>query len=427
MQRMKKQPKEGSVILRLGVLALMVALLAGFFSQSVFARNSYVITDGENVTVHQSYSTDPDVVLDEVGIELSDEDTYTTSYNDGVSRIDIQRMQLITVNCRGEYRIVGTYGETVGELLERLGMTLGGKDTLSCRLTQETYDGLQVDITHTEIRYEQKDTVVPYEINCYEDPSMEPGTELVLVQGQDGLVRQKERVVYENGTEISREPMGTYTITEMTTELVIRGPRKVLREQPDEPEYVPEESKPLKSGSAVTKPAESKPVEYKPAEIKPTEPEPEETGPAETEPEETKPTETEPEETEPVETEPEETEASNKDDVGDNVITTAGGKTYTYTKKLDVTCTAYSCEGYTGITATGTIARVGAVAVDPRYIPLGTKMYIVSNDGKYIYGYCVAEDTGGSIKGNKIDLYFDTIDECWEFGVRSCTAYIIKD
>ena len=55
----------------------------------------------------------------------------------------------------------------------------------------------------------------------------------------------------------------------------------------------------------------------------------------------------------------------------------------------------------------------------------GTKMYVVSNDGQYVYGYCVAEDIGGGIKGNKIDLYFDTYAECWDFGVRMCTVYIL--
>ena len=52
-------------------------------------------------------------------------------------------------------------------------------------------------------------------------------------------------------------------------------------------------------------------------------------------------------------------------------------------------------------------------------------MYVVSNDGQYVYGYCVAEDIGGDIKGNKIDLYFDTYAECWDFGVRMCTVYIL--
>ena len=110
-----------------------------------------------------------------------------------------------------------------------------------------------------------------------------------------------------------------------------------------------------------------------------------------------------------------------------STITTAAGEVYTYTDVLTCTATAYSCEGYTGITATGTVARVGAIAVDPTIIPYGTKLYVVSNDGKYVYGYCVAEDCGGGIKGNKIDLYFDTVDECWQFGRRSCTVYILAD
>ncbi len=385
MQRMEKQPKQRNLALRLAVLILMIGMLAGLFSQSVFAQNSYVITDGENVTVHQSYSTDPDVVLDEVGIELSDEDTYTTSYNDGVSRIDIQRMQLVTVDCRGKQRTVGTYGETVQQLLDRLEITVSDRDRVSCDLAQLTYDGLQVDIVHRETRYESSQTVVPYETNYFEDRSLEPGREIVLTEGKNGTTRIKERVIFENGREVSRETVSTEVISEPVTRLVVRGPQTVLRQQPNEPEYV----------------------------MTPTRREPSST--------ESEPTEST-ESTEPTEESPRETET-----IKENTITTVGGMTYTYSDKLNVTCTAYSCEGYTGITATGTVARVGAVAVDPRYIPLGTKMYIVSNDGKYVYGYCVAEDTGGLIKGYKIDLYFDTVAECWDFGIRSCTAYIIED
>ena len=108
------------------------------------------------------------------------------------------------------------------------------------------------------------------------------------------------------------------------------------------------------------------------------------------------------------------------------VLTTASGETYYYSKVLTCTATAYSCEGYVGHTYSGTVARVGAIAVDPSVIPLGTELYIVTNDGRYIYGYCVAEDIGGSIKGNKVDLYFDTITECWRFGVRTCTVYVLS-
>ena len=73
--------------------------------------------------------------------------------------------------------------------------------------------------------------------------------------------------------------------------------------------------------------------------------------------------------------------------------------------------------------AAGTAVRVGTVAVDKRVIPLGTKMYIVTNDG-IVYGTAVAEDTG--VRGDKVDLYFETYQQCINFGRRGCTVYILK-
>ncbi len=111
------------------------------------------------------------------------------------------------------------------------------------------------------------------------------------------------------------------------------------------------------------------------------------------------------------------------------------GQVIPYKKVLTCQATAYdlsfeSCGKYPGspgygITASGTYAKVGTVAVDPRVIPLGTKMYIVSTDGSYVYGYCTAEDTGGAIKGNKVDLFYNTRNECMQFGRRSVNVYIL--
>ena len=81
---------------------------------------------------------------------------------------------------------------------------------------------------------------------------------------------------------------------------------------------------------------------------------------------------------------------------------------------------------YYGITASGTKARPGVVAVDPRVIPLGTELYIQSLDGTNDYGFAVAEDTGGSIKGNKIDLFFTTESQCYSFGRRNVKVYVLE-
>lgn len=113
--------------------------------------------------------------------------------------------------------------------------------------------------------------------------------------------------------------------------------------------------------------------------------------------------------------------------IGDGVIVLPTGEILTYSSTGSYKATAYTHTdaGCDMITATGTTVRIGTVAVDPRVIPYGTRMYIVSNDGKYIYGLSAAEDCGGGIKGNRLDLYFPTTAECFRFGVRGCTVYFL--
>lgn len=101
------------------------------------------------------------------------------------------------------------------------------------------------------------------------------------------------------------------------------------------------------------------------------------------------------------------------------------GQKVNYKKKFTVTATAYTATG--NRTASGREAQVGVIAVDPKVIPLGTKLYIESTDDgvSWSYGYCIAGDTGGAIKGNKIDLYYNTKGECINFGRRSAVVYVL--
>ncbi len=90
----------------------------------------------------------------------------------------------------------------------------------------------------------------------------------------------------------------------------------------------------------------------------------------------------------------------------------------------DMVATAYFSGGGglsgNGITAVGLRVRKGIVAVDPRVIPLGTKLYIPG------YGEALAADTGGWVKGNRIDLAFDSLEECYRFGRRKLKVYLVE-
>ena len=113
--------------------------------------------------------------------------------------------------------------------------------------------------------------------------------------------------------------------------------------------------------------------------------------------------------------------------IGDGTITLSSGEVLTYKSAKTFKATAYTHTdaGCTTTTATGTKVRWGTVAVDPKVVPYGTRMFIMTSDGSFIYGVAVAEDCGGAIKGNRIDLYMPTYKQCVNFGRRDCTVYFI--
>ncbi len=98
-----------------------------------------------------------------------------------------------------------------------------------------------------------------------------------------------------------------------------------------------------------------------------------------------------------------------------------------YKKSMTFRASAYTSRKG-AICSTGVVARTGYIAVNPNVIPYGTKMYIVSADGKYTYGYAIAADTGGFARNNPymVDLYFNTERECINFGIRNVKIYVLE-
>ena len=222
-----------------------------------------------------------------------------------------------------------------------------------------------LEITRTVTVEECYTIMVPYEIEYCYDATIAEGEQVVLTQGVEGQILRKDSVHYVDGQEVSRRVISETVISHPVNMLIAIGCGVDL------PEYPPQEQ-------PNTPTPEAPPVSQMPI-------------------------------------------------IGENTIIMPDGQVLTYTHSDQFVATAYhnSDPGCTIWTAIGTLCRVGAIAVDPKVIPYGTRMYIVTNDGKYIYGIAVAEDCGSAIKGNRVDLYFDTTDECHEFGIRDCTVYFL--
>lgn len=350
MQKLKRFAQRRKVLLiRTAVILIPMVAALLLLSQTAFAKNTYVITDGSRVFTYTTYATDPAQVLGEAGLQLDENDTYTTRTGMGSSAITVQRSQDITIEYYGEVMHVSSFGETVGELLTRLNISLDANDVVSQPLDADTYDGLELRVEQVLYLDQTYSGTIAHETTYCYDATLPLGSETVLTQGIDGQTLCTATVTYVNGTETART-VNTETVTSApVAEVIAIGTAAATVVDPD---------------------------------AMPT--------------------------------------------IGDGTITLPTGEVLTYTGTMQVGATAYYCEPWErGITATGTHARVGAIAVDPRVIPLGTRMFIISNDGQYIYGIATAEDTGYLIDGTRVDLYFNTRAECVQFGYRECTAYFL--
>lgn len=343
--------KKQELLIKIIAATVLLVSTIGLLSQTASAQSTYVITDGENVMVHTTYETDPVQILSEAGLALDSDDTYTTQEGFGIAEIKVRRSQTIHIdNCGSQTQII-TYGETVGDLLNRLDIPMDGDTQVSVPLETLTYDGMELEINRTVRNTEVYTAAIPHDTIYVHDSSLPAGVEQVLTEGVDGQMECVASVVYVDGLETSRTVTSEKILRQSVDAVIALGTAEAEAEETDVPAYV----------------------------------------------------------------------------VGDGTITLSTGEVLTFTHTGQYKATAYThtdagCDFYT---ATNTHVRIGTVAVDPSVIPYGTRMFIVANDGSYIYGVATAEDCGGSIKGNRLDLYFPTTWECFQFGIRYCTVYFL--
>ena len=339
--------RKDNAMVRLMIMTIVPMMLMASVSLTAYAQSGYVIYDGDDRRVVLSDATEPSQVLDEHGFVLGRADIVEMNDEGMRPEITVRRNQLIYINNGGQSMVTNSYGETVGELLDRIHLSLNEGDAIDVPLETMTYDGMELNIdrwtTSTEFVYEE----VPFETEYVQTSKMLKGDEKVVTEGVNGELKHTAKVVFFNGQEVSREIIATEQTVETVNQVIKQGTFEAEK---------------------------------------------------------------------------------GKLTIGDGVIVTADGDVYTYTHTMKAKATAYTHTdaGCDKITATGTTVHWGTVAVDPKLIPYGTKMFIVSNDGKFVYGLSAAEDCGGSIKGNRIDLYMPTTKQCFSFGVRNCTIYFLS-
>lgn len=402
---MNSKIKVGSGIALSVFMCILFVLLTVFYTP---AQNPF--STGAAANTEAVYTEE---ILQKTGIELGEHDEVLRSDSGGCVMITVLRAFEVSVNYRGESLSVYVTGGTVEEAIAKAGIALTGAEDVEPSLDTEVYEGMTIDIKGDcsvllsmggeTAAYTTKDTTVgeflsDLGIVLGEDDSVTPSLDTKVTDGTQIFVEVVE-FKEETTTEIidyeliTRETSAMAAGTSKIEQYGVEGERTVVSRNKyvdgvlvesevisSEVTRAPQDQVKL-IGTGVSKPSYQKPSSSGGASV------------------------------------------SNSA----GTFKDANGNTVSYKKKLTGTSTAYyAAEG--ALTATGVPAYVGGVAVNPNVIPYGSKLYIVSSDGRMVYGYATAVDTGGALMSGSVlvDVFYPTYNECVQWGRRNVTVYVLN-
>lgn len=274
----------------------------------------------------------------------------------GTKRI---RVQVIVSGQKRSGQVLLRRGASVREAVEAMNLKIGKQDHVIPAASTRVYDGAKIRITRIRSVLKTRSISIEPEVRYQLTTDLSPGATKTVQSGQSGVIQLSERVWFKDGAVSGRENLGQKIVRAAKDEIVATGAR--ARYMPGRIPYHNRYARAYTNASRSGSP---------------------------------------------------------RDRIQSNQT-----KTLRRVSCITLVATGYSPDpsengGYT-TTATGLPIGYGAAAVDPRVVPLGTKMYIEG------YGYAFACDTGGAIKGHRIDLAYDSYGVANSKGHKTVRAWIL--
>ena len=347
------------------LMSLVLTLTLGVY---LYSGKEVVLDIDGNKTDTVSYSKTVGELIEKEDVDFQ-EGAYIslpleTEIEDNLNIIIINPKTYI-ISDQGSMKTVRSIYETVGEVLKDQEVELGELDYTPLEASERIEEDTIIEVVRVKEEVVVENSKIAFEKIKENDSNIYKGELKLKQKGVEGLKATHTKNRYENGNLVDSEVVKVETISEKKDHIVLVGTKNKPVPKP----------KPVVKAKAPTRNTISRNVK-----------------------------------------------TNNSNNSSSVAGPSQGGRTIT------MNATAYDLSyastgkrpgdrGY-GITASGMKARYGVVAVDPRVIPLGTKLYIEG------YGNAIAGDTGGAIKGNKIDLFFNTAGEVRNFGRRQVRVTI---
>lgn len=348
-----------------GVVLIAIALFILLYLYSQSNKQLVLVIDGQAQTLETRESLLSEV-LEKEQISLQPHDELSLGLSDEIKdgdRVVINRAQKISLTADGATKTLYTTEDTIGQAIDKLGIALEGYDKIFPSLDTTVSADMEIKIVRINKQTVQRTTNLPFRVIKTADPSLTVGTVRVAQAGKPGVMIQHIEKIYQDGELASMRMIGKEVQTVTKDKIIAVGTKAI-----------PKPTVVAKAATTTTSKSKTTPKTVKVN-----------------------------------------TKTKN--------VASKAGVDFEYKKMIkNVSMTAYSSEepGIGTRTASGTRVTEGrTIAVDPNVIPIGWWVYIEG------LGFRRAEDTGGAIKGNKVDVYYDSLSHARNFGRKSRTVYVI--
>lgn len=348
------------------ISTIMASSLVAYAASEL--QSTVTIHDGDKVTTLDTHCITAEDILSDAGISVGEDDLLKFNLKNGEGSLVIERAFDVYITVGSDTKKITMTKGTVAQAMKKANITLGEHDICNMNandiLTKESY----IDIVRVNCFTETYDEVIPYTCKVEYSSTMAKGDKKVI-NGANGSKTVTLKKTFKNGVLADSQVVSTVVTKKPIDQKTIIG---------------------TKVKATATKPVINSVGTIPYTSIK--------------------------------------TISSLK--APSSLTLTSKGIPTSYKKKVQVQATAYTDHTKTPLAwcAEGKkYPQTGYIAVNPKVIPYGTKMFIVSADGRYVYGYAIAADTGGFIKKrpNNVDLFFNTESECRTFGRRDVVIYFL--
>ena len=335
-----------------------------------------ITVDGKATSAWTTSNTVEDI-LAKADVELTKYDKVTPALDaevDADTAISVEKAYEVTIFDGLEEKQVWSTSTTVADFLKQHKITLSDLDRVEKDMDELILPGSEVKVVRVEKVTDVVEDSVKFAKETKKDSNLLKGSEKVVQKGEEGLVEKTYEVVKENGKEVKRELKGEKVLKEAKKQVVAVGTKTVVASvsrgtEPKQKAAAPAPKKAAAAPQPAAAPAKTTKTAAPAAPAQSSEP--------------------------------------------------------SSSREFYVSATAYtaSCTGCSGITATGinllANPHLKVIAVDPSVIPLGSKVWVEG------YGHAIAGDTGGAIKGNKIDIFMPDRSAALAFGRKQVKIKIL--